>query len=121
MNKFLYTYIQNQEAKNGDINPEIRKEYDDQRKFLENSMASLKKRVEVESEIHKQDNQKSMNDNVLLLKDIKELRGKVRQLETKLKDKKTKRTELEKQIKGFSNGEDSLIGHKKSAEEIEEI
>ena len=103
VNKFLYTYIQNQEAKNGDINPDIRKEYDQQKKFLENSMASMKKRVEIEMEIHKQDNQKSMNDNVLLIKDIKELRAKVRELNKRLATKKTKRAELKKTIKSMSS------------------
>jgi len=66
----------------------------------------LKKRVEIESEIHKQDNQKSMNDNVLLLKDIKELRSKVKQLERKLQTGKNKKTELEKDIKSMSSNAD---------------
>jgi hypothetical protein len=70
-------------------------------------MASLKKRVEIESEIHKQDNQKSMNDNVMLIKDIRELRSKVRDLEKKLAARKTKRSELDKQIKGIVNEDGS--------------
>lgn len=103
--QFLYPYIKNKEPKNGDINPEIKKEYEQQKKFLENSMASLKKRVEIESEIHKQDNQKSMNDNFMLIKQIMEMRKKVKDLEKKHGDSKTKRAELEKQVKNMGSAD----------------
>ena len=56
MNQSLWKFIKTQEAKNGDINPNIKQEYDNQRKFLENSINSLKKRLEIESQIHKADN-----------------------------------------------------------------
>ena len=53
-------------------------------------MVSLKKRVDIESEFHKQDKQKSMEDNVLLIKDIRKLRIQVSDLEKQLKQKKSK-------------------------------
>ena len=122
VNKFLYTYIQNQEAKNGNINPDIRKEYDQQKKYLENSMASLRKRVEIESEIHKQDNQKSMNDNVRLINDIRELRAKVIELERRLQTKKTKRQDDFKKIKGISTQEEiETLQNKKNNQDSEDI
>ena len=71
------------------------------------SYASLKKRVETESEIHKQDNQKSMNDNVLLIKDIRGLREKVTELEKRLSKQKTRKTGLEKDIKEMFAGQDT--------------
>ena len=48
-----------------------------------------------------------MNDNVMLIKDIRELRSKVRDLEKKLAARKTKRSELDKQIKGIVNEDGS--------------
>lgn len=60
--------------KNKEINPDIKKEYENQRKFLENSVHSLKKRLEKESEIHKEDNLAIMNENIKLIKEITDLR-----------------------------------------------
>ena len=84
-------------------------------------MASMRKRVEVESEIHKQDNQKSMNDNVLLIKDIRELRAKVIELEKRLQTKKTKRQDDFKKIKGISTQEEiETLQSKKNTQDSEE-
>ena len=46
VNKNLYPYVKDQEMKNVEIDPDIKKEYENQRKYLENSQASLKKRRE---------------------------------------------------------------------------
>ena len=48
VNKNLYPYVKDQEMKNVEIDPDIKKEYENQRKYLENSQASLKKRLEKE-------------------------------------------------------------------------
>ena len=50
------------------MNQNIKQEYENQKKYLENSMHSLKKRIEVEGEIHKGDNKKVMDDNIDLIK-----------------------------------------------------
>ena len=44
-----------------------------------------------------------MNDNVLLIKDIKVLRNKVRELEKKLAARKTKKGNLTKQMRVLNN------------------
>ena len=84
-------------------------------------MASLRKRVEIESEIHKQDNQKSMNDNVRLINDIRELRAKVIELEKRLQTKKTKRQDDFKKIKGISTQEEiETLQNKKNNQDSED-
>ena len=39
---------------NVDIDPDIKKEYENQKRYLENSVNSLKKRLEKETKIHKE-------------------------------------------------------------------
>ena len=70
-------------------------------------MVSLKKRVEIESEIHKQDNQKSMNDNVLLIKDIKELRDQIKELNKQVKTNQNKNGNK----RNSNNGDDNTSAY----------
>ena len=56
VNDNLYPYVKDQEMKNVEIDPDIKKEYENQRRYLENSKNSLKKRLEKEKQIHKEDN-----------------------------------------------------------------
>ena len=74
VNEHLFKYVQQQAMKNVEVNPDIKKEYENQRKFLENSVHSLKKRLEKESEIHKEENLAIMNDNIKLITQISDLR-----------------------------------------------
>ena len=80
VNENLYQYVKEQEMKNVDIDADIKKEYENQRRYLENSKNSLKKRVEKEQQIHKEDNMNIMRDNIKLIKMISELRSKVKEL-----------------------------------------
>lgn len=54
--KHLHEYIENEGGKNVDIDQEITKEYENQKKYLENSVSTLKKRLEEETKAHKQVN-----------------------------------------------------------------
>lgn len=76
VNQSLFKFIKDQEAKNGDINPNIKQEYENQKKFLDNSMHSLKKRLEIEGQIHKADNLSIMTDNMDLIDKIDKVRTK---------------------------------------------
>ena len=49
------------------IDTDIQKEYNRQREYLERSVASLKKQLSKESEKHRQDNNKIMQENVALI------------------------------------------------------
>lgn len=70
------------------INPDINKEYENQKRFLESSVYALKKQLERETKIHKDDNLAIMKSNIRLIKSITEHRQVVSDLNTELKKKK---------------------------------
>jgi len=73
-----------------DIDPEIKKENDNQRRYLENSVNSLKKRLEKETKVHKEDNLNIMRENMRLIQEITHLRKNVTSLDLKLKNNTSK-------------------------------
>ena len=75
--------------KNVEIDPDIKKEYENQRRYLDNSKNSLKKRLEKEQQIHKEDNMNIMRENIKLIKMISDLRAKVKELKTMEKNSRT--------------------------------
>ena len=50
----MVTYTDTKDHKNVEIDPDIKKEYENQKRYLENSVNSLKKRLEKETQIHKE-------------------------------------------------------------------
>jgi len=50
----LSKYVDEKQNPNVDIDPDIKKEYENQKRYLENSVNSLKKRLEKETKIHKE-------------------------------------------------------------------
>jgi len=80
VNQSLFGFISDQKAKNSDVNPNIKQEYENQKKFLENSMHSLKKRLEIESQIHKADHLQIMTDNMDLIQKIGDVRLNIKKL-----------------------------------------
>ena len=50
----LSKYVDEKQNPNVDIDPDIKKEYENQKRYLENSVNSLKKRLENETKLHKQ-------------------------------------------------------------------
>ena len=89
VNDNLYPYVKEQEMKNVEIDPDIKKEYENQRRYLENSKNSLKKRLDKEKQIHKEDNMSIMRENIKLIKMITDLRAKVKELKSIEKNKRT--------------------------------
>ena len=67
-------------VKSVEIDPDIYAEYISQRKYLEKSVAMLKKNLQKDSEIHKQDNLRIMRENVELIKEINKLRREIREI-----------------------------------------
>lgn len=100
VNENLYPYVKDQEIKNVEIDPDIKKEYENQKRYLENSVNSLKKRLEKETQIHKevtpysitnvQDNNNIMKENMELINQIAELRKEVVLLNSKLRNQDCK-------------------------------
>ncbi|CBZ50930.1 putative WD domain, G-beta repeat-containing protein [Neospora caninum Liverpool] len=69
-------YITNELAKN-DVDFDILKEQNRQRDYLEKSVESLKRRLAKDSEVHRQDNIKIMQENASLICEINDLRREV--------------------------------------------
>mmetsp|Transcript_23102 Transcript_23102/g.26485 ORF Transcript_23102/g.26485 Transcript_23102/m.26485 type:complete len:703 (-) Transcript_23102:9-2117(-) len=80
-------YVKDKKLKTVDINPEIQKEYENQRKYLESSKHSLEQKLKKDMEIHKKDSQKHMKENYELITQINDLREK--RLKLLEKQKKT--------------------------------
>lgn len=89
VNEHLYPYVRSQPMKNAEIDPDIKKEYENQKRYLDNSKNSLKKRLEKEQQIHKQDNMNIMRENITLIRMITELRQQVKELKSEEKNKRT--------------------------------
>lgn len=70
----LYHYITDHDRKSIDLDPDIKKEYENQVKYLQNAVHSLKKRLDKETQIHKEDNLSIMQENIALINDITNLR-----------------------------------------------
>jgi chromosome segregation ATPase len=90
VNQNLYKIVKDKEMKNVDIDPDIKKEYENQKRFLENSQNSLKRRLAREQEAHKQDNMNIMKENIKLIRMISNLRADVRRLNHEEKATSTK-------------------------------
>jgi hypothetical protein len=90
-NKMFEEYVNDKKLKQVDINPEIQKEYENQRKYLENSKHSLEQKFKKDMDIHKKDSQKHMDENYNLIRQINELRSKRDKLlkKTSKSDKKS--------------------------------
>ena len=77
VNKNLYKYVQSQDPKNVEVDEDIKKEQENQRRYLDIAKATLQKRLEKEHQIHKDENSHIMYENLLLIDQINGLRGKI--------------------------------------------
>lgn len=68
-----------------EVDQDIRKEYQNQKRYLENSVGSLRKRLEKETAVHKDDNLQIMQENIALISQITSIREKVKEQDTILK------------------------------------
>lgn len=82
VNKNLYPWVQQENPKSVDVDADIKKEMDNQTKYLQTSLATLKKRQEKEHQIHKQENSTIMILNLKLIDQIVGLQRRI----TDLKD-----------------------------------
>jgi hypothetical protein len=67
--------VKDSTVKNVEVDPDIKKEYVNQRKYLESSYHSLQKRLEKEEQIHRQDRINVMKDNIELIEEISKLKA----------------------------------------------
>ena len=62
------------------VDQDIQKEYNRQRDFLEKTVDSLKRKLSKDTDLHKTDSTRIMQENVILIKEINELRREVKSL-----------------------------------------
>lgn len=92
-------YVQNG-AKRLDVDTDMQTEYKRQRDYLEKSVDSLKRKLEKDSQGHRIDNMRIMQENVSLIREINDLRREINQL-------KHERTAQELQAQyGITSGKD---------------
>lgn len=85
--KALYTkYVQEDITETATGDAEIQNEYSRQREHLERSVASLRKKLAKDSEIHRADNVRIMQENVSLIKEINDLRKELKIVRVKNHD-----------------------------------
>jgi len=85
----LNQYIDNTKVKNQVNDPDVTKEYENQKKYLESAVYSLKKRVEQEAAIHNKEHKSIMFENEKLIAAIVDMRKKVREIAAKVKSNKS--------------------------------
>jgi len=68
-------------AANDEEDPEILKEYESQKKYLESSVNTLKHRLDAEQQVHKMSHLAIMEQNMKLIHEIAEFREKVKRLD----------------------------------------
>ncbi|XP_060606574.1 cilia- and flagella-associated protein 57-like [Ruditapes philippinarum] len=104
--KALYQkHVQEDITESASVDADIQKEYSRQREHLERSVASLRKKLAKDSEIHRADNVRIMQENVSLIKEINDLRKELKIARTMIHD-------LEATVKQYSKrtgGEDGDI------------
>lgn len=93
---------------------DIQKEYARQREHLERSVQSLRKKMAVDSEIHRVENVKVMQENNALIKEINDLRRELKMDRTMIHD-------LEMAIKVMKPGKNNEIDPKQNAVNIEKV
>jgi len=67
-------------AKRQDLDTDLQKEYNRQRDYLEKSVDSLKRKLEKDSQAHRIDNMRIMQENVSLIREINDLRREINNL-----------------------------------------
>eukprot|EP00747_Dinoflagellata_sp_TGD_P106606 gnl/TRDRNA2_/TRDRNA2_169896_c0_seq1.p1 gnl/TRDRNA2_/TRDRNA2_169896_c0~~gnl/TRDRNA2_/TRDRNA2_169896_c0_seq1.p1 ORF type:complete len:264 (+),score=78.49 gnl/TRDRNA2_/TRDRNA2_169896_c0_seq1:48-794(+) len=63
--------------KKQELDPDIQREYNRQRDYLEKSVESLKRKLQKDSEVHRQDNMRILQENVALIREINDLRREI--------------------------------------------
>jgi len=76
INNLYKKYVPNGVEKQ-ELDIDIEKEYNRQKEYLEKSVQSLKHKLIRDSEVHKQDNVRVLQENVALIKEINELRREI--------------------------------------------
>merc|ERR1719199_1065709 len=77
-----------------ELDVDIAKEYNRQREYLENSVKALKNKLTKDSDVHRQDNMRIMQENVSLIREINDTRKEINHL---------KHERQQEKLNGFSS------------------
>jgi len=89
--------------KNVQLDEDIKTEYENQKKYLNNSVTTIKKRLETERKTHKEAHLNIMKTNVNLIDEIKKLRTEVVKLDSQLKKDKNSFKDAERNQRELMN------------------
>ena len=89
------------------MDPDIYKEYESQKKYLESSVNTLKQRLDAEQQVHKVSHMAIMEQNMKLIHEIAEFRQKVRYLDGRMKANKIKIKEEAENAENEAQNEDT--------------
>merc|ERR1711974_218817 len=78
--KYLFQKYVTQQVQTTGLEVDIEREYNRQREYLERSVASLRKKLNKDSELHRADNIRILQENVSLIREINELRREIKTL-----------------------------------------
>merc|ERR1719408_493498 len=98
----LYRKYVQSGVKKLDLDTDMQKEYNRQRDYLEKSVDSLKRKLEKDSQAHRIDNMRIMQENVSLIREINDLRREINAL-------KHERTAQELQAMTQGGGKDQWV------------
>merc|ERR1712137_1206550 len=85
--------------KKPELDPDIQREYNRQRDYLEKSVANLKRKLLKDSDVHRLDNQNIIQENVGLIRQISELR---KEIDTLKKERQQQRLNVRKRPGKFA-------------------
>ncbi|KXJ18311.1 cilia- and flagella-associated protein 57 [Exaiptasia diaphana] len=119
--KALYTkYVQDETPESTGVDADIQREYARQREHLERSVASLRKKLTKDSEIHRADNVRIMQENVTLIKEINDLRRELKISRTTVHDLETALGVMRKQ-QNQGNIDDGTAKDNQKTEEMSQL
>ncbi|KAM4640524.1 cilia- and flagella-associated protein 57 [Discoglossus pictus] len=88
--ELYFKYVQESDVAEIDgVDADIQREYARQREHLERSLSTLQKKLAKDTELHRVDNVRVMQENVTLIKEINELRKELKVSRTKVHDLET--------------------------------
>eukprot|EP01006_Ploeotia_vitrea_P032137 TRINITY_DN64396_c0_g1_i1.p1 TRINITY_DN64396_c0_g1~~TRINITY_DN64396_c0_g1_i1.p1 ORF type:complete len:1185 (+),score=181.09 TRINITY_DN64396_c0_g1_i1:77-3631(+) len=88
--KLYQKHVKEKVASTQEMEEDLQKEYNRQRDYLEKTVESLKRKLVKDADSHKADTNRIMNENVVLIKEINELRREIKTLRSQAQSKSDK-------------------------------
>merc|ERR1712118_530927 len=106
-------------VKRQELGQDIQKEYQRQKEYLEKSVESLKRKLQKDSEVHRQDNMRVMQENVSLIREINDLRKEINFLKHERQQQRLHVSKQKKQSAPLASDNSQVERSKEYAKEME--